>query len=109
LTSHNLISLLSPVAIIFPFGDNAMDHTAKLSPYRHSSPICVPFSRSHSRSEPPKEHVMSCRSPGKCTTPPTRSVWPSIVWCGMIAGILLVEEDMVRTTDRVWERSLPES
>jgi hypothetical protein len=26
----------------------------------------------------------------------------------MIAGILLVEEDMVRTTDRVYERSLPE-
>ncbi|KAG2738127.1 hypothetical protein P692DRAFT_201508732 [Suillus brevipes Sb2] len=90
-----------------------MDHTAS-SPSRQSSPICVPFSRSHSRSEPSKEHVIICRLPGKCTTPRTSSVWPSIVWRGMMAGILLVEEDMVRSggsarADRVYKRSLSES
>jgi hypothetical protein len=63
---------------------------------RQSSPICVPLFRSHSRSEASNEHVMICRPLGKCKTWHTCPVWPRIVWRGVIAGVLLVEEDMVR-------------
>jgi hypothetical protein len=62
-----------PLAMVFPFGDNAMDHTPP-SPSRQSSPICVPLSRSHNRSEPSNEQVMMCRPPGKCTTSVTHLV-----------------------------------
>ncbi|KAG2041199.1 hypothetical protein BDR03DRAFT_947286 [Suillus americanus] len=63
-TSHNLtFQSLLPLAIVFPFGDNAMDRNPTLFSCRQSSPICAPLSRSHSRSEPSDEHVMMCRLP----------------------------------------------
>ncbi|KAG2055264.1 hypothetical protein BDR06DRAFT_350388 [Suillus hirtellus] len=54
------------LAIFSPFGDNAMNRTLFPLSYQ-TSPICVPLSMSHSRSEPSNEHVMMCRPPGKCT------------------------------------------
>ncbi|KAG1813649.1 uncharacterized protein BJ212DRAFT_1366388 [Suillus subaureus] len=49
---------------------------------------------------------MMCRPSGKRATPFTQLVWPRIVWRGMIAGVLLMEDDMVRACSlnygRLW-------
>jgi len=91
--SHNLIfpSPL-PLATVFPLGDNAMLHTPTFSSSRQSLPTCTPLSRFHSRSEPSSEHVMMCRSSGRCATPVTQPVCPRIVWRGFIMDIDFILE-----------------
>lgn len=93
LTSH---ILTVPLATMLPFEDNADVRTTSLdAPSRQSSPICIPLSRSHSWSEPSSEHVIMRRLPGRCTIFRIRAVWSRPVRQGVIAGVLLLGDDVV--------------
>lgn len=81
---------------VWPLGDNAVVITPTPSSLsRQSSLICKPLSKSHPRSKPSFEHVMSRCSPG---TPRTYSVQSCNVWQDIILGIscvLLMGEECV--------------